>query len=156
MDAKRNWLKSGRRNAPLRHAPVVSPSERKHEPSGLTSLLTTRFPARLPGQITKRTLERKPVGGGGRSREWGRGGVLPKAPRCTIAFFYDHHQVHLNVLPSVKSLVTTQRETGWKPQRESQKGFREQELAIREQYYTLVFLGFRKCGLTDSIASSVQ
>lgn len=39
---------------------------------------------------------------------------------------------------------------------ESHEGFREQELAIREPYSTLAFLGFRKCGLTDSIASSVQ
>ena len=50
----------------------------------------------------------------------------------------------------------TERETGCKPQGESHGGFREQELVIREHYYTLVFLGFRKCGLTDSTASSVQ
>lgn len=104
------------------------------------------------GRTTKRASETKP-GGGRWGEAWRR--VAWSTHKHHHAF-YDHHHSHLTVSPLVKSWATTQRETGCKPQGESHGGFREQELVIREHYYTLVFLGFRKRGLTDSTASSVQ
>lgn len=148
IDTKRNWLES-RRQTYCWNTHYGFPSDRKHK-SGPMQRVTWSFPARLPGQMTRRASEE-------RSGEWRLGGeppsstgtpphlLLPPLPSCS-----------LNASPSGKSFATTQRELGCKPLGESREGFREQELVIREHYHTLVFLGFRKCGLMNGTASSGQ